>query len=901
MKRGVSLWIAAGVAVLAVILLSIWLSVYSELVWFANLGYSSVFWITLRAKVLTFLVFSILFLAITLANVKAAYRLSPRPEETGFFKDLNILDLVTRSRLITWGWTSALAVLALIVGGAAVSKWDLILRFLNDMPFGATEPIFQRDAGFYVFTLPFLKFVQQWFFNTFLFSLVVTGIVYAQEKAIMVLGQQVRVSRATRSHLSFLGGFIFLFLAWHIRLRAYELLYSGRGVVHGASYTDHHAQIPVYWILTAASIACSAALFVNVKKRGWKLPAWSIGGLVVLAILAGTIYPGIIQQVVVKPNEITKERPYILYNIEATTKAFGLEDVDIVPFEVSGSLGYEDVVKNSGTISNIRLWDPRPLTQTYRQIQEIRLYYNFMSVDEDRYNLDGRYTHVMLSPRELSIRKLPRQAQTWVNNRLKYTHGYGLCLSPVSELTSEGLPILLVQDIPPESRVGLEIKRPEIYYGESTEEYCIVRTREEEFDYPLGDENVYTTYEGSGGVPLGSGFRRLAYSWRFRDAKILLTRYITKDSRIIFHRLIKDRLSTVVPFLSYDRDPYMVVTDGRLFWIADAYTTTSRYPYSEPFGGGVRGVNYIRNSVKAVIDAYSGETTFYLVDESDPIAGVYAKIFPKLFRPFDEMPPGLKAHVRYPRDLFLIQVEVYSKYHMEDAQVFYNQEDLWALPHQTYEGNEIVMRPYYVIMKLPGKERAEFRLMVPVTPANRSNMIAWMSATCDFPEYGKLMVYKFPKKKLIYGPMQIEARIDQDADISKEMTLWGQKGSRVIRGDLLVIPIEQSITYVEPVYLQATKGELPQLKRVIAAHGDQIVMRSSLDESLRDVFGGRVAAKPPGRREESTGLGSLVGEALRALRSAKQSLSNWRWGEFGREMDRLEEILEDMERTAPVD
>lgn len=897
MNRSISFWIVLGAAVLLVIFMSIWLSIYSDLLWFRNLGYSSVYWITLRTKILAFFLFSLLFFFITWANVKAAYRLSPKPEETGFFRDLNVMDMVVRSRLINWGWTAALLVLALIVGGAAVSKWDLILRFLNRMEFGVTEPIFGRDAGYYVFTLPFLKFVQQWFFNSLLFSLVITAIVYSQEKAIMVLGGQVRVSRATRSHLSFIGGFIFLFIAWNIRLRMFDLLYSARGVVHGTSYTDDHAQIPVYLILIAAALFCSVILFINVKRRGWRLPAWSVAGLIGLAIVAGGIYPAIVQQVVVKPNEITKERPYILNNIKATTEAFGLTDVDMVPFEVSGLLGYEDVVRNSGTISNIKLWDPRPLTQTYRQIQEIRLYYNFMSVDEDRYTLDGKYTHVMLSPREMSTRKLPKQAQTWVNAHLKYTHGYGLCVSPVTGQTSEGLPLLFVQDIPPESRAELPIDRPEIYYGESTEEYCIVRTREEEFDYPLGDENVYANYQGTGGVPVGSGFRRLTFAWRFRDLKILLTRYITRESRIMFRRLIKERIRTVVPFLAYDRDPYMVVAEGKLFWIADAYTTTTMYPYSEPFGGAAKGVNYIRNSVKVVVDAYDGSTVYYLVDESDPIAGVYRNIFPDLFRPFDEMPPEIRAHVRYPRDLFFIQVEVYSKYHMEDPQVFYNQEDLWALPHQTYEGNEITMRPYYVTMKLPEKEKAEFRMMVPVTPANRSNMIAWMSATCDFPDYGKLMVYKFPKKKLIYGPMQIEARIDQDADISKEMTLWGQKGSRVIRGDLLVIPIEKSIAYVEPVYLQATKGELPQLKRVIVAHGDRIVMRPTLEETLQEVFGERVAVRSRAGEYEPVGLKRLVSNALNALRTAKRNASTWNWREFGREMDRLEDLLEEMERA----
>ncbi len=898
MRRTLTLWIVFGVAVLVAVFLSIWIAVYSDVLWFKALGYSSVYWITLRAKVLTFLVFSLLFFLITWINVRAAYRLSPKPEETGFFRELNVLELVTRSRLISWGWTAALLFLSLIVGGVAVSKWDMILRFLGRVPFGSTEPIFGRDVGFYVFILPFLKSVQQWLLNSLVFALAITAVVYSQEKAIMVVSGQVRVSRATRSHLSFIGGFIFLLLAWGIRLRMFDLLYSKRGVVHGTSYTDHRAQIPAYWLLAAYALFCSVILFVNVKKRAWKLPLWSVAGLIGAAIVAGGIYPTIVQQVVVKPNEITKERPYIENNIKATNDAFALNHVNVVPFEVSGVLGYDDVVKNGETISNIRLWDPRPLVQTYRQIQEIRLYYNFASVDEDRYEVNGKYTHVLLSPREISTRKLPKQAQTWVNRHLKYTHGYGLCMSPVANQTAEGLPVLLVRDIPPEFHEGLSIARPEIYYGESTEDYCIVGTREQEFDYPLGDENVYASYQGTGGVPVGSGFRRLAYAWRFRDAKIMLTRYITRDSRIMFWRTTRERVRTVAPFFSYDRDPYMVVVDQRLFWIVDGYTTTSMYPYSEPFGGGAHGINYIRNSIKAVVDAYNGQTTFYLMDETDPVALTYSNIFPKLFRPFEEMPAGIKAHVRYPRDLFLIQVEVYSKYHMGDPQVFYNQEDLWALPHQIYEGNEIVMRPYYVTMKLPDEENAEFRLMVPVTPSNRSNMIAWMSASCDFPDYGRLVVYQFPKKKLIYGPMQIEARIDQDAEISKEMTLWGQKGSRVTRGDLLVIPIEQSIAYVEPVYLQATKGELPELKRVIVAHGDRIVMRPSLDQALEAAFGEAVAAAPLASRRGERGLKYLLDQALNAYRRAKRSLSEWKWEEFGRDMDRLEELLEEMEGSS---
>ena len=608
----------------------------------------------------------------------------------------------------------------------------------------------------------------------------------------------------------------------------------------------------------------------------------------------------------VKPNEITKERPYIEHNIEFTRMAYGLDKITEKNFPSAGELTLEDLNKNARTIENIRLWDHRPVLETYKQLQEMRLYYEFGQVDVDRYVLNGQETQVMIAPREIEIGRLPQQAQTWVNQRLKYTHGYGLCMSPVNEVTNGGLPVFSIKDIPPKSSVDLTIERPEIYYGEKTGLYVIVNTLEQEFDYPKGDENVYTTYEGTGGVRIGSFFRRLAFAWRFSDAKILLTGYITPESRIMFHRSINQRYRTVAPFLRYDQDPYLVVADGKLYWIQDAYTTTSMIPYSEPTRTSpTERINYIRNSVKAVVDAYTGEMRFYIIDESDPLIATYRKIFPKLFRSFEEMPAALKAHIRYPVDLFMLQAKMYNTYHMRDPQVFYNQEDVWSIPNEIYGEAEQRMLPYYIIMRLPDEDREEFLLMLPMTPTKKNNMVAWMSAKCDLDEYGKLLIYKLPKDKLIYGPMQIEAKISQKPDISREFTLWGQRGSSVIRGNLLAIPIEQSFLYVEPIYLQSTESQIPQLKRVIVAYEDRLAMAETLEEALREVFGEEMEASlgTPIVLEdaEKTALKAAVGSekdlprsAMEHYNRAQAHLRNGRWAKYGEEMEALRKVLREL-------
>ncbi|MBN2122985.1 MAG: UPF0182 family protein, partial [Deltaproteobacteria bacterium] len=652
-----------------------------------------------------------------------------------------------------------------------------------------------------------------------------------------------------------------------------------------------------------------------------------------LVLLFGSLLPGLVQNFIVRPNELSKESPYIAYNIQYTRKAYNLDRIREVPFEVSDVLQAEDLRRHGPTIQNIRIWDERPLHQTYRQIQSIRLYYDFQGVDVDRYLINGQYRQVMLAARELVVGQLPVQANTWVNRHLIYTHGYGLASSPVNEVTREGLPQLWIKDLPPRADASLEIDRPEIYYGERTDEYVLVKTKTEEFDFPKGDKNVYTLYKGKGGVPIGSFWRRLLYAMEFLDPQILFTNYLTRESRIMYNRTLARRTHVLAPFLDYDRDPYLVVSGGRLYWVLDAYTTSNLYPYAQRIRTHFRntGVNYIRNSVKVVIDAYDGEATFYRVDEQDPVLNTYAAIFPGLFRPFDDMPPDLKRHIRYPKDLFQIQVDTYTRYHMEDVQVFYNQEDLWQVPDEIYGDSRQAMEPYYIIIKLPDAEREEFLLMLPFTPSKKDNMIGWLAARSDMPHYGTLVVYKLPKEKLVYGPMQIEARVDQQTEISRELSLWGQRGSRVIRGNLLAIPVGETFIYVEPVYLEAKQEEaeqapaaspkprglfqspkrnspgvgqmdrtraasLPELKRVIASFGDRVVMRESLDEALRAVLSGDAVPGPvtAARRPAEEDVRQLGNLALETFRQAQKYLRDGKWAEYGQELESLEKVLERM-------
>lgn len=884
----VSRWLSVLGGILALlIVLSIGRDFYTEWLWFSSLNYGSVYSTVLTTRVLVFFLSAFIFGILFLANLWLATRLVPKTEARVW-----TWDIVRRLQAMLWtNIFIVTALLSIIFGLAAQSNWEIILRFLNQQPFGITDPVFHKEVGFYVFSLPFLHLLQGWL----LWALIVTFIgstgIYLLSYGLQWL--KLEFTRPVWSHLGGLFIAIMGLLAWGYWLGIWELVFSRRGVVFGASYADIHAKLPAQWVLIATVIATVTVILVSVWRRRYRWSLYAIGGWLAAIVLVGVMYPSTIQRFQVEPNELELETPYINYNIESTRRAFALDRIEEQPFPAEDSPSPQDIAENEMTVSNIRLWDTRPLKDTYNQIQSIRLYYDFVDIDVDRYTIDGQYRQVMLSTRELSAEKLAGQAQTWLNRKLQFTHGYGLALSPVNEITSQGLPELLMKDIPPVGKFTLE--RPQIYFGEKTNDYVIVKTKTQEFDYPSGEDNVYSFYEGKDGVSLGSFFRRLVYAWQLDDFNILISSQLTPESRVLYYRNIQMRVSHLAPFLTLDRDPYPVIIDGRLFWIQDAYTTSNRYPYSTPVAGGL---NYIRNSVKAVVDAYNGDVTLYVADPEDALVRTYQSIFPKLFVPIDRMPKALRVHLRYPEDMFLTQAEIYRSYHMRDARVFYNKEDLWAFPREVFSGAEQTMAPYYVIMRLPGEENEEFLLMLPFTPVNKNNTIGWMAARADGDNYGKLLSYLFPKERLIYGPSQVENRIGQDTTITSQFALWGRGGSRIIRGNLLLIPLARSLLYVEPVFLQADNGGLPELKRVIVIAGEKISMQPTLKEALADIFGASgipAAASPPVPPAPTTpvplDIADLIKLAQKHYAKAQEYLKAGNWAGYGEEQAALKAVL----------
>src|SRR5215468_1427391 len=705
------------------------------------------------------------------------------------------------------------------------------------------------------------------------------------------------MSPAAIAHGSALLGLLFVVKAWSYGLDRYLLLYGDNGVVVGASYTDIHVKLPILWLMIGLSVIAAFAAFANVRLRSYRLPAAAILLVALGSVLLSGVLPSLFRHFVVRPSELELEKPYIEANIALTRQAYGLDRIVAKPFAAEQTLTYKTLQANKATIDNIRLWDWRPLYDTYAQLQEIRTYYKFQDLDVDRYWLDGSYQSVMLSARELRPSLLPPNAQTWVNRHVLFTHGNGAVMSPVTRKSTEGLPYFYLRDVPPIADGGPEIREPRIYYGEEGEDYVIVKSSVAEFDYPKGQDNAYASYGGTGGIAIGRLPRRLLFAQYFGDVNLVLTDYITPDSRIMIRRNIRERLRTIAPFLELDHDPYLVISQGRMFWMQDAYTTSSYFPASQPAQD--LDLNYIRNSVKILIDAYNGTVAFYLLDPGDPIAATYQRIFPSLFKPFSAMQADLKKHIRYPDDLFLIQARIYQTYHMKTAEVFYNREDLWQFPRQPGSNGIATMSPYYIIMRLPGEPHAQFFLMVPMVPSRRDNMIAWLAARCDPPDYGKLIVYEFPKDKLVYGPFQIEARINQTTEISQQITLWNQMGSRVIRGaNLLVIPIENSILYVTPLYLRAEYGHLPELKRVIAAYGEKVVMKETLSEALSALFATSGTARPAPSAAMEVPHAGAAQEALDRYNEAMERLKSGDWAGFGTQIEAMRGVLEKLSRES---
>lgn len=809
---------------------------YADWLWFREIGYVRVFATELSTRAVLFLGIFTLAFAFLAGNVRYAQRgVVPYPLRIRLSPELPPVQVPSTVQRLA---LPAAAVLAFVLGAGASRAWLAAQQFVHRLPFGVTDPIFGRDIGYYVFTLPALAMGVGMLLTLVVTALLLTVSLYVL-RGDLVVQPRVRLEKSAGVHLAALIALLFTTIAlrlWFVNIP--ELLYSTTGPLLGASYTDLHARLPALRVLAVgALIAAGLTIYGALRQRLALFAVPSAAALGLLAVIGLWLVPLAVQQLIVAPTELTREAPQLENHLAATREAWGLDDVRVLRISSDAQLTLADIAENRETIDNVRLWDHEPLLQTFGQLQEIRTYYDFVTVDDDRYWIDGDYRQVLLSPRELNSSSLP--TRTFINEHLTFTHGMGVTLAPVNQVTPPGLPDLFIKDLPPVSNVGLVVERPQIYFGELTEGYVVVNTRRQEFDYPAGDENVFTEYAGRGGVRVGNLARRLMLASYFGSLTMLLSQDITNDSRVLYHRDIAARARRALPFLYFDRDPYLVIdAAGELKWILDAYTLTSRYPYAQRLPNGT---SYMRNSVKVVIDAYDGTVTAYIADPNEAIVRVYDRIFPGIFQPLDALPADLRQHLRYPEDLYRVQANLYQVYHMDEAETFYHREDQWQIPTLGRgEQSEQFMRR--IIMRLPHEQDAEFIFMTQFTPARRDNLAAWMVARSDGDNYGELIVYEFPRQSLVYGPQQVVNRINQDTYVARQITLWDQAGSEVVRGELLVLPIAEALIYVQPIYLRAEGGRIPELKQVVVAYENQVVMEETLDGALEVVFG----ARPPG-------------------------------------------------------
>ena len=906
--------ILPAVLLLLLVLSPMLVRFYADLLWFQELGFTRVLLTEMATRAVLFgtvalLAFGFLYANARIAQRRRAFRpiLVRGPE--GPLRD--VTELVWRATIpLTLG-------VAVLLGFATTSGWLAVLRALHGTPFGIADPIFGRDVAYYVFALPVVAATLDLLFGLSVLALLLAlGTYWLSGEVERTASRGLRVEPTAGRHLAVLGALLFGLTAagiWLVHLP--ELLQSTTGPLVGASYTDLHASRPGLYVSGAAAVV-GAVLLIAFAWRGRAVRGaiLAVVGFALVSLLARGAVPAAVQRLVVEPTELTRETPSLRYHIELTRRAWGLDRVESREISGAARITLGDLRANATTVENVRLWDVGPLLQTFGQLQEIRTYYDFVSVDDDRYWIDGRYRQVLLSPRELNPASLP--TRTFINEHLTFTHGMGLTLAPVNQATTEGLPVLFIRDLPPRADIDLQVKRPQIYYGELTDTHVFVNTRQKEFDYPAGDENVFAAYRGHGGVRVGGPLRRSLLAAYFKSSKVLLSGDIGADSRVLYHRNVAARARKALPFLSFDADPYLVIRrNGELAWILDAYTSSNRFPYAARLANGI---SYMRNSVKVVIDAYDGTVTPYVADAEDPIARTYRRAFPGIFRDVAAMPADLRSHIRYPGELYRLQMGLYTIYHMDDPEELYHREDQWQVPTmQEHEREVPFMRR--VIMRLPHERREEYIYMTPFTPRQKDNLTAWVVARSDGAHYGKLVEYRFPRQSLVFGPRQIVNRINQDTEISRQLSLWDQRGSAVIRGELMVIPIQGALVYVQPIFLQAEGGRIPEMKRVVVAFENRVVMEETLEEGLERIFGrppptagtapevAMETAAPPRPAPASAPAGAppaTRGElAQRAKAHYDRALAAQRagdWARYGEEIRRLGEVLDEMARGGGV-
>jgi len=856
------LYVIVGI-IAALSIFGLFIYYYTEYLWFQSIGYESVFvkyiYYSVGFYIFMFLLFFIIIFINNIVIRKVTEDFLGEP-----FKIPHLIDLI------------AAVFLSLIFR----PFWSTLLFFVNSADFKIRDPIFNLDASFYVFKLPFVKVVLTAILLAFLLAMIISILVYAYVfRCVKNLEEFKEVfPHVGFLHLAILSLITFISISLFLFVQRYELIYSQHGIISGASYVDVNIRIPAFLLVALSFCIAGFVSLYFISKREVELTVYLLLIVTIIYVILLVLIPFAVQKFVVEPSELSYESKYIQYSINYTLIAYGLQNVNVMQFNFSPTLSYKDVLAARAIMDNVRIWDHRPIRDVFRQLQQIRTYYVIYDVDVDRYHINGSYVQLMIAARELSVDLLPSKARTWLNRHLIYTHGFGIVSAPVNSVSQEGLPEFVIYDIPPKGLI--RINRPEIYFGELTKDYVIVNTSQEEFDYPVGNVNYFTHYSGKGGIKLDY-LKKLLFSIRFGDINLMLSGYIKDGSRLLMHRQIVERAKTIMPFFKYDKDPYVAVIDGKIYWIIDAYS----YLYGFPYSAKVLGHNYMRNPVKVFVDAYNGTIVFYVVQE-DAVVRTLRNAFPTLFH--YEIPAEFKSHIRYPRDYFEVQANIFAVYHMKDVTAFYNREDVWEIPREKFEDEIIEVEPYYVTLSLD--ESPEFVLMLPFTPKNRDNLIAWMAARCD-KNYGEILLYEFPKGELIYGPMQIDARIDQDAELSKLFTLWGQVGSKVIRGNLLVIPINNSIVYIEPVYLRAVSAKIPELRGVIVVHNNVLKMGSDLYKALKLVFSKEEIEK----KEEVKPKEITPEEKIKIIREYYEALikalKGGKWSKFGEMLEKIGKIV----------